>query len=47
MKIQNTKEGGFIGVVIMIVVVLLLMNYFGFTFSGFFNWLKALFYSVW
>jgi len=33
-KIKNSKEGGFIKLIILIVVVLLLMRYFNVTFTG-------------
>ncbi len=45
-KLKN-KQGGFLELVIVIIIALVLMRYFGFTITGFLNWLRELFYSVW
>lgn len=49
MKKLNLKnqEGGFIDIIIAIIVIFLIMKYFGLTFTGIFEWVKNLFYSVW
>ncbi len=39
-------QGGFIGTIVLIVVILLIMNYFGITLSGIWNWLWNLIVSV-
>lgn len=44
-KMQN-KKGGFVHIIIVIILALLLMNYFGLSVTGFFNWLAGLFRSV-
>ncbi len=45
---NNSKnlQGGFIGTIVLIVIILLIMNYFGITLSGIWNWLWALITSV-
>jgi hypothetical protein len=40
------SDGGFIEVIILIIIALLLMKYFGITISGAFNWFVSLFRSV-
>ncbi len=46
--IKNIKnqQKGFLELIITIIVALLLMKYFGFTITGFINWVQDLFYSV-
>ena len=44
-KIRN-KKGGFIELIILIIVALLLMKYFGITISGAINWFVSLFRTV-
>lgn len=44
-KIKN-KEGGFIELIIIVVVALLVMRYFGITILGTINWFISLFKSV-
>jgi hypothetical protein len=44
-NLKNT-QGGFIGTIIIIVIVLLIMNYYGITLTGIWNWLWALITSV-
>ena len=43
---QKGKEGGFIELIILVVVALLLMKYFGVTISGVINWFTTFFHSV-
>jgi len=42
----KNKQGGFIGIIIMIVIVLLIMKYYGLTLTGLWNWLWNLVQSV-
>ncbi|MDR3519943.1 MAG: hypothetical protein P4L63_03620 [Candidatus Pacebacteria bacterium] len=44
-KIKN-KEGGFIELIILIIIALLIMKYFGITISGVVNWFESFFRSV-
>lgn len=46
-KLLKNKQRGFIELIIVIVIALLLMNYYGLTFRGIFEWFKGLFLSVW
>jgi len=46
MKIKN-KQGGFLELIITIIIALALMRYFGFTITGFFDWVRELFQAVW
>jgi hypothetical protein len=51
-KIQNNKgghastQGGFIELIILIIIALLLMKYFNITISGVINWFETFFKSV-
>lgn len=45
-KNLKNQQGGFIELIIVLIIVMLLMNYLGLTFSGIFNWIQELFYSV-
>lgn len=42
----KNQKGGFIETIILIVIVLLVMKYYGVTLSGIYYWLKDLFLSV-
>ena len=44
-NIKN-QSGGFLQLIIVIIVALLLMKFFGITISGLFNWFKSYFASV-
>ena len=44
-QMQN-KNGGIIELIILIVVALLLMKYFGITISGVINWFESFFRTV-
>jgi hypothetical protein len=44
-SIKN-KQGGFLKLIIFIIVVLFLMKYFNISLSDIVNWVKALFSSV-
>ena len=44
-KTKN-KEGGFIELIILIIIALLIMKYFGITISGVVDWFEAFFRSV-
>jgi len=43
---NNNKEGGFLQIIIFIIIALLIMKYFGVTISGVINWFSAFFGSV-
>ncbi len=45
-KLKN-QQGGFIELIIVLILTFLLMKYYGITFTGVFNWVKDLFLSVW
>lgn len=42
----KNQNGGFIGIIIMIVIVLLIMQYYGLTLTGIWNWFWSLVQSV-
>lgn len=44
-EIKNTK-GGFIELIILLIIVLLLMKYFGITISGVVYWFESFFRNV-
>jgi uncharacterized protein involved in cysteine biosynthesis len=44
-EIKNSK-GGFLELIVLIIVALLLMQYFGITISGVLNWFGSFFRSV-
>jgi hypothetical protein len=44
-QIQN-KESGIIELIILIIIALLLMKYFGITISGVINWFESFFRNV-
>lgn len=44
-KIKN-KEGGFLQIIIAIIVILLIMKFMGVTVSGVFNWFSSFFSGV-
>jgi hypothetical protein len=44
-KIKNTK-GGFLEIIILVIIALLLMKYFGITVSGVIYWFQSFFASV-
>ncbi len=43
----KNQQGGFLELIVVIVIVLLVMKYYGLTFTGIWNWLQNLFWSVW
>ncbi len=43
---KNDKEGGFLEIIVLIIIALLLMRYFGITISGVINWFASFFRSV-
>lgn len=43
---KEEKEKGFIQAIILVIVALLLMQYFGITLTGVYYWLKDLVYSI-
>ncbi|MDQ3245120.1 MAG: hypothetical protein M3P22_02145 [bacterium] len=45
-KIKN-QNGGFIQAIILVVILFLIMKYYGVTLTGIWYWLKSLFLSVW
>ncbi len=45
-KIKNTKQGGFLELIIVIIIALLVMKYMGLTVSGVIAWFKDFFGSV-
>ncbi len=47
MKNLQNKQGGFLDIIISIVIIFLIMRYFGLTITGIFDWLRELFYSIW
>ncbi|MFA6353849.1 MAG: hypothetical protein WCW93_02870 [Candidatus Paceibacterota bacterium] len=44
-KIKN-KKGGFLEIIILVIIALLLMKYFGITISGLWHWFSSFFSSV-
>ena len=46
MKKSETKDGGFLQIIIVIIVALLIMKYFGVTISEVVIWFKTFFASV-
>ena len=44
-KMQN-KESGLIELIVLIIIALLLMKYFGITISGVVNWFESFFRNV-
>lgn len=47
MKKFKNKQGGFLQIIVLIVILFLVMRYFNLTITGIFDWLKALVLSVW
>lgn len=43
---KNNQQGGLITLIIVFIVIMLVMSYMGLTFTGIFDWLANLFYSV-
>jgi len=43
----KNKQSGFLNIIIAIVIIFLIMRYFGLTITGMFEWVKNLFYSIW
>jgi len=43
---RSGKQNGFLQMIIIIIVALLIMKYFGITISGVFNWFSSFFRSV-
>lgn len=43
---MKNKNGGFIQLIILIIIALFVMRYFGVTVSGVINWFKAEFHDV-
>lgn len=46
MKSFKNKEGGFIRYIILVVIILLGMQYFGITLTGIYYWLRDLFLTI-
>ena len=44
---QKNTQGGFLELIIVVIIGLLLMQYYGITFTSIFNWLQNLISSVW
>lgn len=44
---MKNKQEGFIELIIVVIIALILMRYYGITFTGVWYWLKDLFLSVW
>ena len=45
-KHKNSQNGGFIQLIVIIIIALLIMKYFGITLSGAWIWFKAFFNGV-
>jgi hypothetical protein len=43
---NSERQGGFLQIIVLIILALLLMKYFGITISGIFNWFMSIFGSV-
>jgi len=43
---NKNKEGGFIELIVLIIIVLLIMKYYGITVSGVVDWFASFFRSV-
>ena len=43
---NKNKSGGFIELIVLIIIALLIMKYFGVTVSGVFEWFMSFFRSV-
>jgi len=43
----KNKQSGFLNIIIAIIIIFLIMRYFGLTITGLIDWLKNLFYSIW
>ena len=43
---EDSKERGFLQIIILIVIALLIMKYFGITISGVFHWFSSFFSGV-
>lgn len=43
---MKNKQGGFLQVIIIIIIALVIMKFLGITLSGVFNWFLAFFRSV-
>lgn len=44
---MKNKQEGFIELIIVVIIALILMRYYGITFTGVWYWLRDLFLSVW
>ncbi|MEO5635370.1 MAG: hypothetical protein ABIS26_02440 [Candidatus Paceibacterota bacterium] len=44
-NMQN-RQGGFIEIIVMLIIIFLIMRYFGLTFTGIIAWIENLFHSV-
>jgi len=42
----NNKQGGFLKIILLIIVIVFLMSYFHITISGIFNWISHIFHDV-
>jgi len=42
----RNKEGGFLEIIVLIIIALLIMRYMGLTISGVINWFESFFRSV-
>jgi len=45
-KLKNNQQGGFLQLILFIVIALLIMKYFNITISDIINWFQSLFGSV-
>jgi hypothetical protein len=43
----KNQQGGFLELIVVLIITFLIMRYYGITFTGIFNWLRDLFLSVW
>jgi len=43
---MKNKQGGFLEIIILVIIALLLMKYFGITISGVVNWFASFFSGV-
>ena len=45
-RFASTKQGGFLEIIIIIIIALLIMKYFGVTISGAIHWFTSFFSNV-
>ncbi|MFM7089005.1 MAG: hypothetical protein ACKOW9_05780 [Candidatus Paceibacterota bacterium] len=46
-KNLKNQQGGFLELIVVIIIVMLVMRYYGLTFTGIWSWVENLFWSVW